>query len=100
LIFANELHSDHLFRIFFDINICSALHIVDLGTTLQNNNNNINNMSAVKSQDKYLIQYVNIIIPGRWNSIACLTQIFSIIFQEKGIAIKKRNSLIRKKIII
>jgi hypothetical protein len=45
--------------------ICSALHIVDLGTTLQNNKNTISSKSAVNSQDKNLIQNVNIIIPGR-----------------------------------
>jgi hypothetical protein len=55
LIFANELHSDHLFKIFFAINICSALHIVDFGTTLQNNNKTISHKSAIKSPDKNLI---------------------------------------------
>lgn len=64
-IFAKELHSDHLLRIFFAINICSALHIVDLGTTLQNNKVTINNKSALKSHVKNLIPYVNIIIQGR-----------------------------------
>jgi hypothetical protein len=55
LIFANELHSDHLLRIFFVINICSALHIVDFGTTLQNSSKNIIHRSAIKSPDKNLI---------------------------------------------
>jgi hypothetical protein len=46
-IFANDFPSCHLLlSIFFDINICSALHIVDFGATLQNNKNIINNISA------------------------------------------------------
>lgn len=100
-ILANELHSlPFLFNIFFDINICSALHIVDFGTTLQNNKNIINNKSALKSQVKYLIQNENIIIPGRCINMECLIHIFSIIFHEKGIADKNKNSLIRKNNII
>jgi hypothetical protein len=85
---------------FFDIKICSALHMVDFGTTLQNNKNIINNKSALKSQVRYLIQYENIIIPGRCINIECLIQIFSIIFHENGIADKNKNSLIRKNNII
>lgn len=101
LIFANELHSVHfLFNIFFEIKICSALHIVDFGTTLQNNKNIINNKSALNSQVKNLIQYENIIIPGRWMSIECFIHSFSIIFQENGIADKNNISLIKKNSII
>jgi hypothetical protein len=74
--------------------------MVDFGTTLQNNKNTINNMSALKSQVKYLIQYENIIIPGRCINIECLIHIFSIIFHENGIADKNKNSLIRKNNII
>lgn len=57
-------------------------------------------MSALKSQVKYLIQYENIIIPGRCINIECLIHIFSIIFHENGIADKNKNSLIRKNNII
>ena len=74
--------------------------MVDFGTTLQNNKKNMSNKSAVKSQLKYLTQYENIIIPGRWINIECLIQIFSIIFHENGIADKNKISLIRKNNII